>query len=172
MDAAFDALRAQVGGDREPTAVLIANDDERIQMTPADGMHVLQDGAANTPPPSTAILPIAATEQINLWVVRLEDVVYAAENCEYGRQLETGTIKHTNLTGGTAAYAGGEIVFRDAHTIVINGKSGRYPVRDENELRQVAIAFKRSGYHVWSMGFDNEAGRPFPFVGVEPQWVA
>lgn len=98
-----------------------------------------------------------------LWVVREADVVHAEELCGWGQALETGKIKHSNLTGGAPAYSGGELIALDDTTIVLNGCSGRYGPQSATEMQRVAEAFTKSGYHVWSCGFDEEAGQPLPF---------
>ena len=97
-------------------------------------------------------------------------MLHAEEMCGFGKSLQSGVIKHTNLTGGAPAYSGGEMVMLDEKTMVINGQSGRYGPRSERELDAAAKAFRQSGYHVWCMGYDNEAGYPLPF-GVMPRWV-
>lgn len=107
----------------------------------------------------------------HLWAVRLNDVVHALEMCEYGRSLQTGVIKHTNLTGGGAAFSAGEMLFFDDQTIVVSGRSGRYGPRSAEEMLAVSEAFRKSGYEVWSMGYDAEAGVPLPLVGVRPKWI-
>ena len=80
-------------------------------------------------------------------------------------------IKHTNLTGGAPAFASGELLFLSEYAVIINGRSRRYGPRSESEMISVAKAFKNSGYQVWSMGYDAEAGVPYPFNGVAPEWV-
>ena len=90
----------------------------------------------------------------------------------FGMSLESGVIKHTNLTGGAPAFSGGELLFLDPQTVVVNGCSGRYGPRSAQELDLVVQAFANSGYGVWSMGFDDEVNRPSPFVGVLPVWVS
>lgn len=170
---AFDRFREQVGTPRLPPPHLIANADQTRQMTATDGLREWEDGAdsAKASPPTEA--PLLTTDQldsINLWVVRSTDVVHALEKCSFGSNLETGVIKHTNLTGGEAAYSGGELLFLEDGTIVVNGCSGRYGPRSPKELESVVAAFAQSGYQVWYMGFDEEANRPLPFLGVRPQW--
>ncbi len=106
-----------------------------------------------------------------LWVVREADVAYAPETCAFGNGLKSKVIKHSNLTGGGSAYSGGEILMLNENTIALNGCSGRYGPRSEDELLSVANAFKNSGYTVWCTGFDVEAGFPLPFVGSTPNRI-
>jgi hypothetical protein len=171
---AFDAFRTTIGETRLPPRERVANEDQVKQMSAADGLRLWVDGAtsrAATPPPAPLLQP-RHVEAAHLWVVRHDDVAHAEERCAFGSALESGVIKHTNLTGGKPAYCGGELIFLDAVTIVVNGCSGRYGPRSKAELRDVARAFADSGYAVWSMGFDDETNRPAHFLGIYPDWVA
>jgi hypothetical protein len=85
------------------------------------------------------------------------------ENCSFGKSLATGMIKHTNLTGGGAAYSGGELILLNQYTMVVNGRSGRYGPRNATELYSAVKAFADSGYRVWYMPWDEDANRPAPF---------
>lgn len=146
-----------------------------MQMTPADGLVQWGDGVHTSAPPvpgSAPLLTEANLKNCLLWVVRADDVVMGPEHGSFGKTLESGVIKHTNLTGGAPAFSGGELlVIEEKSVIVVNGNSGRYGPRSASELDDVVAAFARSGYGVWSMGYDEEAGRPFPFIGVSPKWV-
>lgn len=169
----FDKLRSALGEPRAPREGTIVNEDQVKAMTAADGLLQWADGeGASASAPAAPLLDASHVERAHLWVVRREDVVHAAERCEFGKTLESGVIKHTNLTGGDAAYSGGELVFLDATTVVVNGCSGRYGPRTRAELELAVHAFAESGYGVWSMGFDEEADRPAPFIGVRPAWVS
>jgi hypothetical protein len=173
---AFDIFREQYGPARLPVKERIRNEDEVKQMTSEDGLIVLDDGPVDTardaePPSSTPTITEADLNSKQLWTVREDDVVYAEELCPFGKTLETRVIKHTNLTGGRPAYAGGELLWRDRQTLIVNGQSGRYGIRSSDEMTAISVAFRKSGYHVWSMGYDIEADLPFPFVGVAPQWI-
>lgn len=146
-------------------------------MSQKDGLVVWVDGpcAKTISSPEASNAPDLSEETVaanqHLWVVRTQDVVHAPENCAFGHNLNSGVIKHTNLTGGEPAYAGGELLVLDEQTIVINGCSGRYGPSSPEEMAAVARAFADSGYGVWSMGWDDDAGMPAPFIGVEPEWV-
>ncbi|MFT8679379.1 hypothetical protein [Gluconacetobacter sp.] len=173
--AAFAEFRAQIGSAREPKAELIKNDDETMLMAAEDGLTQLTDGPISGDKSPTVTAPKLIEqndlEQVDLWAVREADVVYADEQCSFGKNLETGVIKHTNLTGGAPAFAGGELLLLK-DVVVVNGQSGRYHPRSADEMYAVALAFANSGYHVWSMGYDTEADYPYPFIGVLPQCVA
>lgn len=169
---AFDQFRSYVGQPRSPAEELIANDDQRKLMSLEDGLMVWTDGVASSKPRSNPpLIERHQTQSVRLWVVREDDVVHAAEQCPFGASLESGVIKHTNLTGAQEAYSGGELLFLDESTVVVNGRSGRYGPRSKLELDQVVRAFAKSGYGVWSMGFDEETNRPLGFVGTFPEWV-
>lgn len=170
---AFDQLRSAVGEPRLPPPELIANRDQLREMYPSDGLQQWTDGpGAVAEPPAPPLLDLSHIQGAHLWVVRKDDVVHAQEHCSFGANLESGVIKHTNLTGGTAAYSGGELLFLDERTIVVNGCSGRYGPRSTAELDQAVRAFAESGFGVWSMGFDEETNSPARFLGTYPEWVA
>jgi hypothetical protein len=172
---AFSVFRKKHGPARTPPVELIANADEVTGLKAEDGLCTLVDGTVsieNIPAEQPRMINVESLKSQQLWVVRLQDVVHAIEGMPVGLKLESGVIKHSNLTAGGQAFAGGELIVLDENTIVINGRSGRYGPRSTEEMADVAIAFRRSGYRIWSMGFDEEAGYPFPFIGVLPQWVA
>jgi hypothetical protein len=142
-------------------------------MSASDGRLFWVDGTAEDvdDPPLVPGLSSVQLDGRHLWVVREVDVVHASERSPFGKNVEKGVIKHTNLTGGAPAYSGGELIFLDERTICLNGRSGRYGPRTAEEMTAVAKAFKKSGYHVWSCGFDSEAAEPYAFGSVDPTWV-
>jgi len=143
-------------------------------MTQAEGLLELADGPSEGEA-SNANRTLATdweSGDLQLWVVRTGDVVHAPENCEFGSKRTAGVVKHTNLTGGALAFAAGEIVFVGPSQLVVNGCSGRYPVRSKEAMDAVAMAFKNSGYDVWSTGWDVEARRAVPFGTVPVSRVA
>lgn len=108
---------------------------------------------------------------VYLWAIAKDDVPYALEKCAYGATLQTGVIKHTNLTGGADAHCGGEIWFVDSNSILIGGSSGRYGPDTEEQLTDAALAFSAGGYRVASLGFDDDTGFPSTVLVGEPQWM-
>lgn len=168
---AFDTARLAIGAPRLPPEERILNADQLKLMTVADGLLHWVDGEAQPRAPSTCapILDQQSCAGRHLWVVRNADVVHAEERCKFGKALESQVIKHTNLTGGEAAFAGGELIQLDATTIVVNGCSGRYGPRTDAELQLCARAFAESGYGVWCMGWDEDTDYPAPFLGSIPQ---
>ena len=173
--AAFDKFRAAYQA--RQMRLTPANQDQVRQMTEFDGLELWNDGSADpneeqgqSKPPMLTFDDVKA--RITLWAVRQLDVPYAAENCAFGKSLELGVIKHSNLTGGQPAYCAGEVVILDEKTILVNGSSGRYGPEFAEELATIAKAFKEFGYNVWCMGFDEEQARALPFGGSVPSWVA
>jgi hypothetical protein len=164
-EEAFRVLRRLLGQPRMPPQKLIANPDQIKPMNPKDGLQEWTDGNlellqdVQSPPPFIE----GDDPRLSLWVVRTADVVYALENCSFGKSLATGMIKHTNLTGGGPAYSGGELILLNQYTIVVNGRSGRYGPRNATELYSAVKAFADSGYRVWYMPWDEDANRPAPF---------
>ena len=143
-------------------------------MSRSDGLR--EFGTPEAQPHVVAAAPTSRGQAVvgrHLWVIGLTDMPYAIEECEFGRGLETGIIKHTNLTGGADAHCGGEAWFLADDTVIINGSSGRYGPVNKAQLDAAALAFKACGYKVASMGFDDELGEaPDIVVGQEDlEWI-
>jgi hypothetical protein len=171
---AFNAFRLAFAPAKELRADRVQNADQIKQMGEADGLKLWQDGPVEDgvadPGVPTPDLTSESDAEKMLWVVRASDVPYAQEASEFGRKLESRVIKHSNLTGGGPAFCGGELLVLDHQTIVVNGRSGRYGPRSDDELTAVVAAFRKSGYFVWHMGYDVDADQPLPFVGSQPIW--
>lgn len=175
-EIAFAEVRTNVGEARAPRQGLITNSGQTVQMTEADGLSAWIDGTHLVPQSASPAQPVISESQLKqcmLWVVRADDVVYAPEHSPFGKTLESKLIKHTNLTGGAPAFSGGELLFLESESaIIVNGSSGRYGPQSAEELDVAVTAFARSGYSVWAMGYDADAGRPLPFyAGAMPTWV-
>lgn len=140
-----------------PPRIRPRNSGGIVLMTVADGLCDV-----TTPTPQAHTVSNAPTTAQDapvhrfLWAIAQASVPYALEDCNFGRALETGVIKHTNLTGGEAAHCGGELWFLGDNKIVINGSSGRYGPLTSVQLREAGLAFKACGYQVASMGYDDE----------------
>lgn len=148
----------------------VANNDDELKLINTSDIIQLYDGPsayALGNPPEIADNP----EGVHLWVVRERDVVHAEEKCTFGAGLQNGEIKHTNLTGGGHAHCGGEFLFHDKATLIVNGASGRYGPTSEAEMVAVARAFKDSGYGVWYYPYDEESGEAFRFGSRLPEWL-
>jgi hypothetical protein len=139
-------------------------------MTSAHGLEQWEDGPGagekGEPPELGRDAP-----GVRLWAIRPEDVVHAKERSAFASELETGVIKHTNLTGGRPAHCAGELVRLEADLVALNGASGRYGPTSSEEMTAVAKAFRSSGYGVWSYGYDEENDFPFRFGSRLPEWV-
>lgn len=153
------------------------NDDELRQMTATDGMNEFPSAPASSDVfPYRSSAPTTrsnAPDARHLWVIGEQDFPIALEACSWGASLQSGKIKHSNLTGGKPAHSGGEVWFLGADKIAVNASSGRYGANNEQEFDQIVEALRRAGYHVASMGFDldNSAIPNAIFVG-DPVWQA
>ncbi|WP_162806633.1 hypothetical protein [Sphingosinicella terrae] len=169
-DAAFDQFRSKFPA--KPCNMDEVQDaSELTPMTPEQGLRFWIDGpgapTSDTPPQ----IDVAPTGK-ELWVVRTDDVVHSTETSAFAQTLVRKVLKHSNLTGGEPAHCGGELLFLKDDVIALNGASGRYGPQTEEEMSAIATAFRRSGYGVWSLGFDTEAGWPYRFGDTDPEWVA
>lgn len=138
-------------------------------MSPNDGLETWEDGGhtSDTPapaPPSFEGKPADA----RLWVIVDKEVLHAPEACDFGSARGAKCLKHSNLTGGKPAYAGGEFVFLDNSTVLLNGCSGRYRIVTQNDMEKIEKAFRKSGYRVWSMGWNDDINRPALFGTQDP----
>jgi hypothetical protein len=171
--AAFAQLRQRFPA-QPPVTECIKNGQELDQM-PAEELSVWCDGDQRS---DFARTPAMLSDEddrsypVQLWVLRPDALVYAPEASTFGAALESGVIKHTNLTGGRDAHSGGELRLLGENTVVVNGASGRYGPRTEEALHEVVRAFKASGYRVFWTGYDAETNRPAPLVGVRLKLVA
>ena len=91
-----------------------------------------------------------------LWVIDSRGIPYILE-APIG-VIGNALPKHTNLTGGGAAYLGGEMWFKSDVSLYISGGSGRYPPEDENQLEAVKQVFEAFDYEVVSLGWDHSFG--------------
>jgi hypothetical protein len=164
---AFGRFRAAYGPARPPK--FMHDPSEGDEMTVADGLEMLVDGPdANSTTAPAALAPMSEATlpaPSRLWAVRPGDVVHAPIRCEFGDCRAAKEVKHSNLTGGGKAFGGGELMVVDSDTIIVNGRSGRYGPRSADEMHAVAVAFRDSGYIVYSMGYDEGTARPFGFIG-------
>lgn len=87
-----------------------------------------------------------------LWVIDDKGVPFIKEVPVVG--LEAEIPKHTNLTGGRPAYAGGELWFQTAELLFVSGGSGRYEPIHPEQLSDAVCVFEAYGYTVTSLGWD------------------
>lgn len=171
-DAAFAKYRAAHHPDQPMHPEARRFDGDTDQMDAEDGLAGWVDGPVAASAPSTR--PELDTKPVDqrLWVVTNESVLHALEVCDFGAKREAGVIKHSNLTGGSRAFVGGELLFLDEATIAITGKSGRYRLRSGDEMVAIERAFLESGYGVWSMGYNQDVNRPNGFGLSDPEWIS
>src|SRR5579859_4675172 len=171
-DIAFSKYRDAYKPDQPMNPEARRYDGDVDQMNSGDGLMHWVDG----PVQSVGIEPELKPELTEhpqdqrLWVVTKEHVLYALEACDFGAEREAGTAKHSNLTGGGRAFAGGELVILDEATVAITGWSGRYRLRSGAEMAAIERAFVESGYNVWSMGYNQDVNRPNVFGLSDPEW--
>lgn len=120
-------------------------------------------GAIIGVPPNGKKLNDEARNTKYLWVISPEKIPYILENGEQGSRLKRKYVSHTNLTGGKPAHSGGELWFKDEETVWICGGSSRYTPRSAEELEDIAECFRKLGYEVINMGWDEGTNKPSRF---------
>jgi hypothetical protein len=131
---------------------------ELVQLTDYDGFMMLASAPANpiqsgTPPRS---LDENGTNTY-LWVINEVGIPYIIDRPL--ATLNNQAPKHTNLTGGKAAYIGGELWFTNEKQLFLSGGSGRYPPRSAAQLTSAVKVFQSYQYGVTSLGWDYETDR-------------
>lgn len=167
----FDKLFAEFAP-RGPDVSRIAGPEECQQMTSEDGLLHM------TPPPMENILIGVPPTEANadsksntyLWVICQTSIPCMSEIGSCAESGGTRKIKHTNLTGGGAAYCGGEMWFNDSNFIYFSGASGRYTPRSSNELHLVFECFVASGYAVTCFGWDDDVNKPARELREDSTW--
>lgn len=91
-----------------------------------------------------------------IWVINAEGVPYILEAPH--AELDHEHPKHTNLTGDTKAYVGGELWFRTSTRLFVSGGSGRYPPCSEEQLEAAVGIFRWFNYEATSLGWDPAYG--------------
>jgi hypothetical protein len=108
--------------------------DEARMLTPEDGVMVLTSAPADAQEKKTPARK--GDPGCHLWVIGEQGLPYLLERAEIAQSLATGVVKHTNLTGGGEAAAGGELWVDpvDSARLYVNGCSGRYGPTTRDEL--------------------------------------
>lgn len=146
-------------GIRKPLIPYPVLANEMLQLCPTYGFRLLdyapaQDVDLGLPPRSRR----EDGHHRYLWVINDEGIPFIYEvpiavlNCNYP--------KHTNLTGGEPAYAGGELWFRTDASLFVSGGSGRYEPIHAEQLNDAVGVFEAYGYAVTSLGWDASIDRP------------
>lgn len=91
-----------------------------------------------------------------LWIIDNSGIPHIVES-PLG-YLDGHLPKHTNLTGGSPAFVGGELWFSTGHRIFVSGGSGRYPPRDSYQLQDACEVFEAFNYDVSSLGWNEQSG--------------
>ena len=140
-------------------------EDELAVVGPADGRRTYQpapiDEVGLVRTPSLPQSNESADRARYLWVIDQTDVPHALELCEWARSLSSQRLKHSNLTGGSPAYFGGELWFVDPQTLIINFCSGRYGASSQADsaiMDATVQALLEDGYRVATTGRDEENG--------------
>lgn len=156
---------------RGPRQNAIRNDEELRQLTPEEGLDEF-DLALGTRAEKSALPQAVPRGNTYLWAIGKETIPAALETIAIGKQLASGVIKHTNLTGGQPAHCGGEAWFIDDHTVIIGGSSGRYgpDLGDVKQLQDAGLIFKEMGYRVAVLGMDETGYMATLLVG-DPEWL-
>jgi len=134
--------------------------DELKKLNPSDGVKILCNAPADN---DEGYIPAKKGDPgCHLWVITSTDVPYILERQQVSPALETGVVKHTNLTGGGIACCGGELWFEtpNAKKIYINGLSARYGPESQQQLTDAVEVFEQMGYNVVNFGWDKGANLP------------
>ena len=135
----------------------ISSSQEMKLLEAGDGLRLLQTapatGISRGRPPSSLDDPGVSRY---LWVIGPRGIPYIIESPVF--TLGSELPKHTNLTGGSEAYLGGELWFASSATLYVSGGSGRYPPLDESQLEEAAQVFHAYGYEVTSLGWNQSTG--------------
>jgi hypothetical protein len=95
-----------------------------------------------------------------LWLIRTDDVMICLELGELGKATLRNRLSHTNLSGNALAHCGGELWFKDAVSVYVNGGSSRFTPRNSAELAAVAEGIRSAGYRVCCFGWNEDRGAP------------
>ncbi len=137
-----------------------ANPDELKKLDTSDGVQQLCHPPANAQ--AREVPSKKGDEGCHLWVLDEEGLPYLLERAEVAAGLQSGVIKHTNLTGGGEASCGGELWVDpvDDRLLYVNGCSGRYGPRTAEQLEDFVTLLAQDGFDVQSFGWDEDANRP------------
>lgn len=138
------------------------NQDETRLLTHADGVMTLAQ------PPTTVVASRCAVPGkkgdpgCHLWVFTSESRRSILELEPVSPPLQSGRVKHTNLTGGAPACCGGELWVdpTDSSHLFLNGCSGRYGPTTAQQLDDAVAVLRTVGFKVTSFGWDDDTARP------------
>ena len=158
---ALSAVRAMFPA-KVPAPFLIGSPTE-LQLVPSDLLEQAPNERATRG--NKPVSRESASVGRHLWVIDDHGVPYLLERPmkECGGFLP----KHSNVTGGQAAYVGGEVWFVDGRRLFVSGGSGRYPPASEDHLEAAVNVFRGFMYDVTSLGWDHETGFPRRYLRAE-----
>lgn len=106
-----------------------------------------------------------------LWVICVNEIVYALEKGMAGKKTKRGRLAHTNVTAGQLAHSGGEAWFASDREFAINGCSSRYRPRSGGELDDIVRAFQKAGFNCLHFGWNDEVKEPIRMPRGELKWL-
>ena len=131
------------------------DDWETRQLSFADGLKLLGPAPARGVEFGSPPTGFGDGQSRYLWIIDNTGIPYIVESPL--ETLDEHPPKHTNLSGGSPAYVGGELWFISGHEIYLSGGSGRYPPRNQFELRDACEVFASFQYTVNSLGWNDAA---------------
>ena len=139
-----------------------ANEDELRRLEESDGVRLVGAPPLDVPEEYRRVPEHSGDNACHLWVFHGEEIPHILEHAPVAEALESGVVKHTNLTGGKKASCGGELWLDpiDDDKLYVNGCSGRYGPRTPVQLGAAVEVFEQLGYKVKSFGWDDEANAP------------
>lgn len=98
----------------------------------------------------------------HLWVFTANERPYILELAQVVPALQSGRVKHSNLTGNGDASCGGELWIDPVRQerLYVNGCSGRYGPTSPEQLEDAVSVLRDAGFDVISFGWDADAGKP------------
>jgi len=146
----------------QPTRLRPTNEDEIRQLDMRDGVLWLQAPPVETNEDDKKVPRKKGDPGCHLWVFDSKAIPYILERAPIADKLESGVVKHTNLTGGGDASCAGEFWVDpvDENLIFVNGCSGRYGPRTREQLDCAVEVFEQLGYTVTNFGWDEGTNKP------------
>ncbi len=139
-----------------------ANKDEVRKLGKRDGVMIIQGPPVAANESNRKVPKKQGDPGCHLWVFDSQAIPYIFERAPVADTLESGVVKHTNLTGGGDASCAGELWVdpADDNLIYINGCSGRYGPRTREQMDCTVEVFDQLGHKVRSFGWDDDANMP------------
>ncbi len=144
---------------------------ECILLDETDGVFLILSG--NFPDVMVGSPPTTDPERLSnktryLWVLTPTATPSVLENVNSTKGVVVA--KHSNLTGGEPAHCGGEVWFAMANKIFLSGSSGRYGPATQAQWVTTVELFRKLGFLVADLGWDEGTNRPFAILKGDPEW--